>query len=151
MRRNNSPRKINICKICLLNHLIHNCNSYILQKENYEIYKKNGVVSFRMGVGMSFVVHGNDSCHAYDSCHAMWTKQHLSSPKFEDMYFLTVSLFWNVTLQTEVSVCKQLWFKYSPRHQTEDLGMLHTERAGRPAGILSVYLKYLISWHSNSM
>jgi hypothetical protein len=65
MRRNNSHSKINKCAIYLLQILlIYNCYSYILQKANYEIYTKNGLVSFRMGVGVFFLLHVNDDCHA---------------------------------------------------------------------------------------
>jgi hypothetical protein len=49
------------------NILIYNHYSYFIQKENYEIYMKNGVVSFRMGVGMFFVQHVNDDHHVYDN------------------------------------------------------------------------------------
>jgi len=53
--------------MCTQYLLIYNFYSYFLQKENYKIHKKNGVVSFRMGVGMFFVQHVNDDYHAYDN------------------------------------------------------------------------------------
>lgn len=67
MTRNNSPSKINKCTICLLNLLIHNCNSYILQREKDEIYVKNREVSFGMGVEMFFALHVNDDRHEHDN------------------------------------------------------------------------------------